>query len=446
MVSAALPSFTTPLLLSSPLTGLSVVLRVAAIGQSASQSRLIRAYCMLHCLSPQPTATAGAASSSPPISTSTASSPPALLPTVFVSHGGGPSFFLEASSPSDPFIDIGPSSAAFRSLQSLPQQLDLTGSRRPRALLVISAHWESSDGVVHITGRSSYPTLLYDYYGFPEHTYKLHYPAAGDVQLSHRVHQLLQQSGIAATVDTERAGFDHGVFIPLLVAFPAADIPIVQVSLLSSLDAATHLSIGRALSPLRAEGVLIVGSGFITHNFRPTVSPRPFMDRLTHLLTRAEAPDRQRALQQWQSIEGAADAHKRADHLMPLHVAVGAAGNEQGTELAKLFIINQTWCFANYKVTRHTHSDAHSTHTRSQAHSLTHTHTLAHTLTPSVRCGVACNSSGSDERAGDVVRSEQMESERDCGTRWHHVYNIDSSSSAGTGSGVAAIASVASFD
>ena len=90
---------------------------------------------------------------------------------------------------------------------------------------------------------------------------------------------------------------------------------------------------------------------------------------------------------------------------MPLHVAVGAAGNEQGTELAKLFIINQTWCFANYKVTRHTHSDAHSTHTRSQAHSLTHTHTLAHTLTPSVRCCVACNSSGSDARAADSCKA-----------------------------------------
>ena len=272
---------------------------------------------------------------------------PSRLPSLFISHGGGPSFFMDAT-PGSRFADIGPDSSACQSLQSLAERLELTGSRRPRALLVISGHWETSDGSVHITARSSYPSLFYDYYGFPAHTYKLQYPAPGDEQLSRRVHSLLSQAGIAAQLDTERL-FDHGVFVPLLLVFPAADIPIVQLSLLSSLDAGVHLSIGRALSSLRDEGVLIIGSGSITHNFAPTVSPRPFMARMTELLTQAPPQKREEALRHWQLIEGATDAHKRAEHLLPLMVAVGAAGDEQGTELAKLFVLDGSWAFANYK-------------------------------------------------------------------------------------------------
>ena len=301
-----------------------------------------------------------AVSPSPPSSAPDSSPAPTRLPSVFISHGGGPSFFMPSSSSSDRFSDIGPDSAAFRALQSLPSQLHLTGSRRPRALLVISGHWESDDGAVHITARSTYPSLMYDYYGFPPHTYQLKYPAPGDEKLSQRVHSLLSGSGIAARLDSERL-FDHGVFVPLLVAFPQADIPVVQISLLSSLDAAAHLNIGRALAPLRDEGVLIIGSGFITHNFNPTVSPRPFMARLTQLLTAAPPAEREQALRQWQLIEGATDAHKRADHFMPLFVAVGAASDEQGVELAKLFVMGGMWCFANYKVAQHaqTHAVVH---------------------------------------------------------------------------------------
>ena len=271
---------------------------------------------------------------------------------------------MPSASGSDGFADIGPKSAAFRSLQSLAQQLQLTGSRRPRALLVVSGHWETDDGFVHITARDSNPTLLFDYSGFPPHTYKLKYPAPGDVQLSRRIYSLLSDNQIAAKLDTERL-FDHGVFVPLLVAFPAADIPVVQLSMLASLDAAAHLAIGRALAPLRDEGVLIIGSGFITHNFRPTVSPRPFMNRITQLLTEAPPAERERALQHWQRIEGAGDAHKRPDHFIPLFVAVGAAGDDKGTELAKLFVMDGMWCFANYKVqpisTHHATTATHHT-------------------------------------------------------------------------------------
>ena len=333
---------------------------VRATSASLSTAPFVRrleshcAGCLLHCLSRQSGALAGAGGAASPSPSAASRSPAAVLPSVFLSHGGGPSFFMPSSSSSDRFADIGPDSLACRSLAALSQQLQLTGSRRPRALLVISAHWESNDGSVHITARDSYPSLLYDYYGFPAHTYKLQWPAPGDVQLSHRVHSLLSDSGIAAQLDTERL-FDHGVFVPLLVAFPAADIPVVQISLLSSLDAATHLAIGRALAPLRAEGVLIIGSGSITHNFSPTVSPRPFMAALTHLLIEATPAERECALRKWQQIEGATNAHKREEHLIPLLVALGAAKDEKGTELVKHFITNGTWCYANYKVTRHTH-------------------------------------------------------------------------------------------
>lgn len=274
------------------------------------------------------------------------SASPARLPTLFLSHGGGPSFFMDVSDAR--FADISRDSPAFHSLAALPTQLNLTGSRRPRALLVISGHWESDDKTVHITARPSYDSLLFDYYGFPPHTYQLTYDAPGNVQLSQRVHSLLSGSGIKSQLDTERPGFDHGVFIPLMVAFPAADIPIVQVSMLASYDPQAHLALGKALAPLRDEGVLIIGSGFITHNFNPTVSPKPFMERICHVLTQASPQEREKALINWRSIEGATDAHKRADHFMPLFVAVGAAGEDKGTELFRAYVMHDMWSFAHY--------------------------------------------------------------------------------------------------
>ena len=138
----------------------------------------------------------------------------------------------------------------------------------PKALLVISGHWEEDVPTVLASPK---PPLYYDYYGFPKHTYELAWPAPGSPELAARVRALLEAAGIASKSDDKR-GFDHGVFVPLKVAFPDAAIPTVQLSLEHGLDPKEHLAIGRALAPLRDEGVLIVGSGMSYHNMRGFMS------------------------------------------------------------------------------------------------------------------------------------------------------------------------------
>jgi aromatic ring-opening dioxygenase catalytic subunit (LigB family) len=150
-------------------------------------------------------------------------------------------------------------------LRGIPATL----AQRPKALLVVSGHWECEQATVL---SASTHTLLYDYYGFPEHTYRLTYPAQGSPELAARVRDLLASAGITTDEEHER-GLDHGVFIPLKLIYPEADIPVVQLSLLHNLDAAQHLAIGRALVPLRDEGVLIVGSGMSYHNLDELFSP-----------------------------------------------------------------------------------------------------------------------------------------------------------------------------
>ncbi len=176
------------------------------------------------------------------------------LPTIFIPHGGGPCFFMDWDPP-----DTWERMAEY--LRSVPGDI---GSPAPKALVVISGHWE--EPVVTIQNNPA-PPLLYDYHGFPPSTYEIKFPAPGAPKVSARVAELLSAADIAWKYDHER-GFDHGVFIPLKVAFPQADIPIVQVSLLASMDAAEHIRVGRALAPLRDEGVLIVGSGMTYHNMR----------------------------------------------------------------------------------------------------------------------------------------------------------------------------------
>lgn len=136
----------------------------------------------------------------------------------------------------------------------------------PRAIVLISAHWEEENPTVL---ASEDPGLLYDYYGFPEYTYAPHltYPVKGEPQLATRVVSLLDAAGLKPQIKTDR-GFDHGVFIPLKLMFPEADIPVVQVSLTRDLDPGRHIDLGQSLAPLRQEGVLIVGSGSLTHNMR----------------------------------------------------------------------------------------------------------------------------------------------------------------------------------
>nr|MBA3478596.1 dioxygenase [Lautropia sp.] len=173
--------------------------------------------------------------------------PAARQPAIFLPHGGGPCFFMEWPPGGNPWAEMG--QFLRNLLPTLPE--------RPRAILVVSGHWEEPSFAVN-TGES--PPLLYDYYGFPEHTYRLGYPAPGAPALARRVRTLLADAGLPSQEDPAR-GFDHGVFVPLLLLDPDAAIPVLQVSLQSSLDPALHLAAGRALASLRDEGVLIVGSG-----------------------------------------------------------------------------------------------------------------------------------------------------------------------------------------
>jgi aromatic ring-opening dioxygenase catalytic subunit (LigB family) len=203
----------------------------------------------------------------------------------------------------------------------------------PKAIVVISGHWEEE----HFTVTSNpHPLLFYDYYGFPEHTYKLKYDAPGSPALAQRIQKLLTDAGFPARADSER-GFDHGVFIPFKLIYPDANIPIVQLSLKTGLDPATHLAAGAALESLRKEGILIVGSGMSYHNLREFGSAlNPISEKFDTWLTEAAcapaASSRSEMLRQWSQAPGARNAHPRAEHLLPLMVAAGAAGADLGNK------------------------------------------------------------------------------------------------------------------
>jgi aromatic ring-opening dioxygenase catalytic subunit (LigB family) len=205
---------------------------------------------------------------------------------------------------------------------------------RPESVLVISGHWEMPHPTVGTTPR---PPLLFDYYGFPEHTYRLTYPAPGSPRLAGEVRKLLAASGIESGEDPLR-GLDHGVFVPFKLIYPDADVPMVQLSLQQNLDASAHLRMGRALAPLREEGVLIVGSGMSYHNLRYIFSTdaraiRAAEDFDSWLGEAATDPDpaaRERKLTTWASAPGALSVHPRPEHLLPLMVAAGAAGEDAG--------------------------------------------------------------------------------------------------------------------
>lgn len=174
------------------------------------------------------------------------------LPTYYLPHGGGP--WTAMPERANDYAELRP---------FLEGLLDDVGTR-PRAILIVSGHWEAPTPT--LSARSDY-AMLYDYYGFPQHTYELQYPAPGSPPVAARAAQLLRHAGFPVALDTER-GYDHGVFVPLMLVAPHADIPVVPLSLVAGLDPARHLALGAALAPLRAEGVLLVGSGMSFHNLR----------------------------------------------------------------------------------------------------------------------------------------------------------------------------------
>jgi aromatic ring-opening dioxygenase catalytic subunit (LigB family) len=207
-------------------------------------------------------------------------------------------------------------------LKALPASLP----ERPRAILIVSGHWETSG--VALTG-GAHPPLVFDYYGFPPHTYELRYDAPGDPELAGLIAQRLRTAGFTAEVDDAR-GFDHGVFVPLKVVYPAADVPVIELSLERSLDAGLHLALGQALAPLRDQGVLLLGAGMSVHNLRAMGDPRltqpaTQFDAWLNAAACAPAPQRAAQLARWQEAPHARLCHPRHEHLLPLMVAAGAS-------------------------------------------------------------------------------------------------------------------------
>ena len=246
---------------------------------------------------------------------------PARMPVVFLPHGGGPWPFVEMGLPRQ---EIDAMATYLRSVAHVP-------AHKPKAILVISAHWEES---VPTVMTAEHPPMYYDYYGFPPESYKLTWPAPGEPKVAKRVQELLQNAGIASAADNKR-GFDHGTFVPLKLAYPDAQIPTIQLSLKKGLDPAEHLALGRALAPLRDEGVFIVGSGMTYHNMRGfgQSSARPVADAFDAWLQETgtmEPAARDARLLAWTHAPAARLAHPREEHLIPLMVIAGAAGADRG--------------------------------------------------------------------------------------------------------------------
>lgn len=246
-------------------------------------------------------------------------------PVLFIPHGGGPCFFMDWS-PADTWLGMA----------DFLKGVAATLPRRPRAIVLISAHWLEPQFSVTAHPR---PELIYDYYGFPPHTYELTYPAPGQPQLAQQLAGLLSAGGQPAQVDANR-GFDHGAFIPLKLMFPGADIPVVQLSLRQDLDPQAHLEAGRALAELRDDNVLIIGSGMSFHNMRAYGDTRfteisgEFDDWLTSAVE-SSPQQREQLLSQWEQAPQARQCHppRGEEHLLPLMVAAGAGYESAGQKV-----------------------------------------------------------------------------------------------------------------
>ncbi|MCA9600393.1 MAG: dioxygenase [Myxococcales bacterium] len=245
------------------------------------------------------------------------------MPVVYIPHGGGPW----------PFVDLGPRFGYPSELETLAEFLRGVADApavQPRAVLVVSAHWEET---VPTVMTAAAPPMLYDYYGFPPESYRIEWPAPGAPDVAAEVRALLAAAGFESAEDDAR-GFDHGTFVPLKLMYPDAAVPTFQLSLKRGLDPATHLAVGRALAPLRDRGVFIVGSGLSYHNLRafgPAAAPASeAFDAWLQETVRATPVERDARLVEWAEAPEAREVHPREEHLLPLMVAAGAAGDDVG--------------------------------------------------------------------------------------------------------------------
>ncbi len=250
---------------------------------------------------------------------------------IYFSHGGGPLPIL-----GDPTHET-----MVTFMKDLPTQL-----RRPEAIVVFSAHWEENTVTIQ-SGET--PGMLYDYYGFPEEAYQITYPCRGNKPLAEKIADLLSQSSIDCRLDPQRP-YDHGSYIPLMMMYPEADIPVIQISLHHGLNPVTHLQIGKALRPLLEDNLLFIGSGFSYHNmggfdFRGRRIEDPlnndFQNSLIDICC-ADSEDESTwdRLADWKQLPGADYCHPRSEHLLPLHVCAGIGG-AQGNKIFDDYILGK---------------------------------------------------------------------------------------------------------
>lgn len=246
------------------------------------------------------------------------------MPTLFLSHGS-PLHAIEAGRAGDLWSALG---------GRLP---------RPSAVLIASAHWETE---LPMVATSEQPQTIHDFGGFPDALYKLRYAAPGARSVAERALQLLQSAGLSASANGCR-GLDHGAWVPMRRLYPAADLPVAQISIQPSLDAAHHLALGAALAPLVQDGVLVIGSGHMTHNLgewisdarrRGSMSPvateaAEYVEQFRGWVDTALARGDRAALTRWRELAPhAARAHPTSEHFLPLFVALGAAGAQARVE------------------------------------------------------------------------------------------------------------------
>ncbi len=251
---------------------------------------------------------------------------------IFLSHGGGPLPLLGDEDHKD-MVD---------NLRAISTQL-----KKPSAILVISAHWEEEIPTITAGKR---PSLIYDYYGFPKESYEIKYPCPGEPILAQKIHRLLNDKGIETRLDEQR-GFDHGLFVPLKIMYPIADVPCLQLSLVQGLDPAKHIKMGAALAGLECENLLVIGSGFSFHNLHAFFAPiskdsnvmnESFEHWLIDTCTNSDLDgvERIHRLEQWEKAPFARYCHPREEHLLPLHVCYGLA-QTACSEYFELHIMNR---------------------------------------------------------------------------------------------------------
>jgi aromatic ring-opening dioxygenase catalytic subunit (LigB family) len=237
---------------------------------------------------------------------------------LFLSHGGGPL----------PLLGDRRHDEMVACLRRMAGRLT-----RPSAILVISAHWEEAVPTITAAPR---PSLIHDYDGFPAEAYRISYPCPGDPVLAESIRELLAESLPAVRLDPIR-GFDHGLFVPLKILFPEADIPCLQLSLTRDLDPAAHLRLGRALRGLADPNLLVIGSGFSFHNVQAFFSAATAEQERLNWAFEAWLQEtcaspllstqaREQRLIAWEQVPGARYCHPREEHLLPLHVCCGLAG------------------------------------------------------------------------------------------------------------------------